>query len=246
MRATVYLDEVANDVCVALGDTSYNNKITVTRHLIDCYRDFSIYIGCDLNIVTKCLPYGNTINLPKDFIYETKVGVKVNGKIAILKLDSTRRLDNMNDTECRNYLSQVWDGEYFGECFTFHNHSGKGEMYGCGRGVANPGTFNINRKDGIIELGSHIPHDAEIIVEYVSDLVSSDGLKLIPIEAKKFHEYYALSEMYMGAKFSNITKSQISRNNYERDFGKTKRLYRHRDPQQVIDAINAAFSPTNY
>lgn len=247
MRAAVSLDKVANDVCISLGDTHFNHKMTVVNHLIDCYRDFSLYIGTELNIRTECLQYGNVIHLPDDFVYETKVGVRNNGRIAILHLNVHQDQVETNDTDCRCYMQQIWDGDYRGEGFYFYNTpSGFGELYGLGRGVSNSGTYKINRRDGVIELGSNIPHGSEIFIEYMSDSVSDVGLKMIPTEAKKVHEYFALAEMYMGFKFSNITKAQINRNQYEMEFKKVKRLYNQRDPRQVIDAINAAFSPTNY
>lgn len=247
MRSAVSLDKIANDVCIALGDTHFNHKLTVVNHLLDCYRDFSLYIGAEVSVKTVCLKYGNVINLPNDFVYETKVGVRVNDNIAILSLDNSNLENRVNDTECRSYFTQIWDGEDDGATVSFYNvQGGKGELYGRGRGVNNPGTFSINRRDGVIEIGSHIPLGAEIIVEYITDNVSDVGLKMIPTEAKKMHEYFALSEMQMSSKYSNITKAQINRNRYETEFGRVKRLYNYRDPKIIVDAINACFSPTNY
>lgn len=247
MRSAIPLDKVANDVCIALGDSSFNSKLTVVNHLIDCYRDFSLYIGSEFNIRTQKLVFGNVIELPKDFIYETKVGVRMCGRIAILQLDKNRSAKKCNDTECREYLKNIWDGDYYGEGFYFYNAPNSfGELYGYGRGIVNSGTYHINRRDGVIEIGSHIPEGAEIFIEYMSDSVTDAGLKLIPTEAKKMHEYYALAEMHMAYKYSNITKAQINRNQYEMEFKRVKRLYNQKDPQQVIDAINASFSPTNY
>ena len=247
MRSAIQLDKIANDVCISLGDTHFNSKLTVTNHLIDCYRDFSLYVGTEINVRTQCLAYGNAINLPKDFIYETKVGVRMNGRIAMLTLDQNRHSVTFSDSECRDYLSHIWDGEYRGEAYYFYNApTSYGELYGYGRGVVNTGTYRINRRDGVIEIGSHLPVGCEIFVEYMSDSVEEQGLKVVPTEAKKMHEYFALSEMYMNHKWRNFTAAQINRNNYEMEFKRVKRLYNQRDPQQVIDSINAAFSPTNY
>lgn len=247
MRSAVTLDKISNDVCIALGDTNFNHKLTVVNHLIDCYRDFSLYIGEEFSIKTECLKYGRSIVLPEDFVYETKVGVENNGRVAILTLDKSQRPESLNDTECRQYLEHIWNGDYRGEGFYFYNAPQRyGELYGYGRGVVNSATYNINRRDGVIELGSNVPVGSNVFIEYMSDKVSTNGLSIIPVEAKKMHEYYALSEMYMNFKWRNFTAHQINRNSYEREFTRVKRLYNQRDPQQVIDAINAAFSPTNY
>lgn len=247
MRAAVSLDKIANDVCIALGDTHFNSKLTVSNHLIDCYRDFSLYIGSEVNVKTECLCFGNSIVLPDDFVYETKVGAMVNDRIAILTLDKNQSSVISTDKETREYLSHIWDGNYYGEAFYFYNGpSAYGELYGYGRGVKNSATYNINRKSGVIELGSNIPVGSKIFLEYISDGAKDICSKMVPIEAKKMHEYYALTEMYMAAKYSNITKAQINRGQYEMEFKRVKRLYNFRDSQQVIDAINASFSPTNY
>lgn len=252
MRAAVALDKIGNDVCIALGDTHFNHKIVVIGHLVDCYRNFNLYASSDQVIKTEVFEYGNTIHLPSNFIYETKVGVMVNGRIAILTVNNNQDFDNVthdkcSDRESRNYMSSIWDGDYNGDGFYFYNvGGGYGELYGQGRGIKNRSTYGINRKEGIIELGSNIPKGSKIVIEYMADKISDDGLKLIPVELKKMHEYYALAEMYMGSKFSNITKSQISNNKYELEYKKAKRLYNQSDPSALIDSINASFSPTNY
>lgn len=245
MRALVPLDVIANDVCHSLGDTKFKHKFAIVRHLLDCYRDFTMYQDFDLSIRTEILTYGNSIHLPKDFVYETKVGIVVNGCIAVLTLDRGMRHEKMNDTECRDYIKQHTTTD-FGPEYTFYNtyrnNSYLGEMYGRGRGVANRGTYDIDRKNGVIHLGSNIPRGCEIIIEYQSDGIA-DGLKLVPVEIKKMMEYYAKSEHYAD---KNITQGQINRNNYEREYGRVKRLYNFRDALYLADKINESFSPTNY
>jgi len=76
--------------------------MVVVGHLIDCYRDFSLYIGSDKSVVTEKFEFGHTINLPDHFVYETKVGVKMNGRIAVLSLDKNQHLEaQSNDSETR-------------------------------------------------------------------------------------------------------------------------------------------------
>lgn len=246
MRALIPLDVIANDVCHSLRDTNFKHKFAIVRYLLDCYRDFVMYQDFDLSIKSEILSYGNSIQLPKDFVYETKVGVRTpHGGIAILTLDRNKMHQKMNDTECREYIkeqSTIDYGPQFIFYNTFRNGAYLGEMYGYGRGVANRGTYNIDRKNGIIHLGSNIPRDCEIIIEYQSDGIS-DGLKLVPVEIKKMMEYYAKSEHYADI---NITQSQVNRNYYEREYMRVNRLYSFRDALYMADEINKSFSPTNY
>lgn len=245
MRALVPLDVIANDVCHSLGDTNFKHKFAIVRHLLDCYRDFSIYQDSGLSIRTEVLLYQNVINLPKDFIYETKVGVMCHGNIAVLTLDKNMRHESMNDTGCREYIEKCTTSDY-GPLYTFYNayRAGGylGELYGRGRGIANRGTYNIDRKNGVLTVGSNIPRDSQIVIEYQSDGIA-DGLKLVPVEIKKMMEYYAKSEHYAD---KNITQSQVNRNYYEREYNRVKRLYNFRTALYMAEQINESFSPTNY
>lgn len=245
-KALIPLDVIASTLSADVGDSTLKHKFTFTRHLLDCYRDANIFMDNEKSIKTSVLDFDNAVNCPCDFIYETKVGVLYKGRLAVLTLDKDVKYGKANHTEAENYLNGIWDGSYTGGGYYFYNayRGGDylGEMYGLGRGVSNDGLYSIDRKQGVIYIGSIIPKDAEIVVEYVSDGVA-DGLKLVPVEMKKMMEYYALSEWYAPR---NITQSQINRNNYEREYMRVKRLYNFQNALYFAASVNESFSPTNY
>lgn len=246
MRSLIPLDAIASRVCSRLNDSNYRYKFSVLQDLIACYRHFNQYIPDVFDVKTAVLEADNAIEMPCDFIYETKVGIKYNNRIAILTLDRNIGLTKLNDTQTEEYLNSVWDGSFVGPSYVFYNafRGGEflGELYGIGRTVINSGLYNIDRKNGIIYIGSHVPQGAEIVVEYKSDGVS-DGLKLVPSEIDKMMEYYALSEHYS---VKNRGLSERFRLDYEREFKTVRRRYSFRSALNMAAKINEMFSPTNY
>lgn len=247
-KSLVPLDVISSDICADIGDSTLKHKFKMTRHLLDGYRDINLFVSHDFDVKTAVLKFDNSIPMPCDFVYETKVGVMRNGRLAVLTLDNDVKRHNLKkkDSEAEDYLNEIWEGEYTGDGYYFYNafRDGDmlGELYGMGRGFFNNGTYSIDKKNGVIHIGSLIPPNSEIVIEYKSDGISS-GLKLVPSELKKCLEYYAKSEWYADR---NITQSQINRNKYEREYYRVKRLYNFRDALYMGSKINASFSPTNY
>ena len=243
-KALIPLDVIASDICGDIQDPK--RKFAITRHLLAAYRKLNMFISPSFDVKTAVLSFDNAIELPCDFIFETKVGVLHNGHLAVLTLDKDLGYKKLSDTETTGYLNDIWSGNYSGEGFYFYNafRGGDflGEMYGMGRGVRNNGTYNIDKKEGVVYIGSQIPEDAEIVIEYKSDGMS-DGLKLVPIEMKECLEFYAKWKFYADR---NITQSQINKSNYQEEYFQLKRLYNFRTALYMANKVSEVFSPTNY
>lgn len=246
MRSLIPLDAIASRVCSRLNDSSLSYKFSVTRDLLACYTHFNQYMPDSFDVKTAVLEVDNAISCPCDFIFETKVGILYNGRLAVLTLDKKVGYTKLNDTQTEAYLNSIWNGDYSGDGYWFYNaYRGNeflGELYGLGRTVVNSGTYNINKKDGVIYIGSHVPEGAEIVIEYKSDGVS-DGLKMVPIEIDKMMEYYALAEHFQ---VKNRHLSLSFRNDYEREFKTVRRRHSFRSALYMSSKINEMFSPTNY
>lgn len=246
-KSLITLDQIASDIIGDLEDSGLKHKFKITRHLIDGYSEMNIFICQNFDVKTEVLDFDNSINLPCDFVYETKVGVLHNGRLAVLTLDPNVKYGKKNDSDTQKYLSDIWYGDFGGPGYWFYNayRAGNylGELYGLGRGVWNEGTYSIDKTNGVINIGSHIPPDAEIVIEYKSDGVSDNGLKLVPREMKRALTFYA---KYMWYADRNVTQSQINENRYKRAYNKLQRLYNFRSALYMADKINEMFSPSNY
>lgn len=245
-KALISLDQIVSDIVGDFEDSTLKHKFKLMRHVMAGYRQLNQYIGNSFDVKTAVLDVDNSVNLPCDFIYETKVGVLHNGRLAVLTLDPNVRYGKKNDSETNKYLSDIWYGDFGGPGYWFYNayRAGNylGELYGMGRGVWNQGTYSINKGEGVIHIGSHVPKDAEIVIEYKSDGISN-GLKMVPMEMKECLEFYAKWKFYADR---NVTQGQINYNMYKREYNKLQRFYNFRSALYFADRINEMFSPTNY
>lgn len=249
MKSLINIDTIAFDLCSDIGDSNYRHKAKFMRHLINGYRKMSMFIGNSFSVKTVVLAYDNSIEMPSDFIYETKVGIRdvKTGRIAMLALDKGVERKKLNDSETIDYLNDIWQngfGGYGGYWFynAYYGSRYLGELYGAGRGIINGGTYNINKDEGVIYIGSNIPVGSEIVIEYKSDNVSN-GIKLIPIEMKECLEFYAKWKFYADR---NPNLAKENNYQYKREFNQLERFYNYETALYAAAEINQMFSPTNY
>lgn len=248
-KSLVSLDVIASNICAGMGDSTNRFKFTILRHLLSVYRDLNLYLNQDTEIKTAVLEYNNAVELPCDFVYETKVGIRdiKTGNIAVLSLDKSVQKSKLNQTQSVNQINDIFGGVYTGDCFAFYNcfrgNNFLGELYGFGRGVISSGFYNLNRKDGVIYIGSLMPEGAEIVIEYKSDGIS-DGLKLVPTELEDVLSYGAKARFYEERKDYNSASWNEQR--YEQRYNKVKSLYNFRTSLYMSAEINSMISPTNY
>lgn len=248
-RALMPVSVLSKEICKDIGDSNFKWDFSIMRHIIDGYREMHLFVDQDFDVKTEVLNYSNEINLPKDWVYTTKVGLQhPNGCIAILTLDNGVRTKKLNDNECRPYLDSVWNnsnsgagsGYYF---YNYWNGSYLGELYGQGRCVHNAGFYSENRKYGTLSIGTHVPDDCKVVIEYKSDGIVGDGLKLIPTEMKKCLEYYAKWQHCLNQKDPRASKFEEL---YDQQYYRVKRLYNFRSALYMSAKINSFFSPSNY
>ena len=244
MRSLISLDIIASGLCDDIGDSVQKHKFKFTRHLIDGFKELNMYIGESISVKTVVLSGTNAIEMPCDFMYETKVGVrnKKTGVITVLSLDKSIQKESIGDTEVQDYINDVWSGLGGYSNYTFYNYNGSEELYGSGRSVSNNGVYNINKSEGVIYIGSLLPVDAEIVIEYCSDGISK-GLELVPIEMKETLEYYAKKKYYAD---KNPNLSVMNEERYKRAYNKLQRYYDWHSALYATGEINKMFSPTNY
>lgn len=246
-KSLIPLDVIASDLVGDIDDSLGKRKFKFTRHLVNGYRRLNMFLGGNTEVKSILLEFSNVIALPCDFQYLTKVGVRRHGShyIAILSVSNDTIRRPLNDTDTCNYLSDAWNGADLGPQYTFHNVWGGGraygEMYGIGRTVHNSGAYSIDKSEGLIYLGSNIPPDSEIIVEYVGNGISN-GLKMVPMEMKECLEFYAKWKYYAD---KNLAMAQTNEIAYKKEYNVLKRYYNHQNPLNFAAKVNEMLSPTN-
>lgn len=185
MRSLIPIVEIANSVCEEVGDITYKHQRIILKHLARCYQDLHLYLTPTTTIKTDVFAINNVIEMPSDFVYETKVGIKYGDKVKLIGKNydvvGNGILDNMNHSEFEDYVIDPI-GLDIDESFTpFYNYQGNLVLKAYGLGGKCSGLYTVDTARGQIHLGSSFPRGHELVVEYKSDGVS-DGLDLVPTE----------------------------------------------------------------
>lgn len=225
------IDKIVRDACRHMGDTDYKYYSTMLQFVHDCLRDLYLYVIPDVNrmtyktIVKDCT--GNkTIDLPFDYVYYTKIGLKYRGKIFLL----TRR-DDFVDVECEEPIN-INECDRRVKFYNYFNNGQFGELYGLTGGRNALGYYTEDRPNNRILFRS-IPDDAQVVLEYKSNGVG-DGAELIPTECENAIRYYALMHRYHSLNAGMA-------NNFERlykvEYRKLKKLYQSMTQKEWEDIL---------
>lgn len=226
MRALTPLSVIASDICSdELGDSTERHHLAVTKWLVRGFQELHLYVTNAVSIKTVVLEADHSVCLPDDFVYQTKVGIRgQNGRIATIWQDYGNTKNNNLLSQSAYDIQSIIDGTLIpNELTTFYNYKGDlcldGYVYGCG----SKGFYQIDEKEGVINLGSSFPEGTEIVIEYKSDGLGD--IKLVPTEMVNCLTFYGLYRYY---KNKNLTLSQVNYEDYYKQYNRLKRLYNHK------------------
>lgn len=206
-----------------------------------------MYLSPELDVLTEIFPASGQIELPCDFVYETKIGLLKNNCLVTLDLNKDLRLSSTKytDSQIQADMAGCWDGSItpeayypFFNCFRGGNYVG--ELYGAGCGYHSNTWYNI--KDGILEIGSLVPDDVEVVIEYKSNGIK-DGFKLIPTEMVEAAVYKAKELFYEDSKPG---LAAMAAEKYRVEYQRLKRLYAYRPPEYLAFLFKSTDRPAHY
>lgn len=238
---------IASDFCESIGDSNEIQHIRYQKYLLKGYKKIFQYLSPELDVMTVAFPVDGQIELPCDFVYETKIGLLKDNCLVTLDLNKDLRLSNKKstDTQMQTEISGLFDGSITAtEFMPFYNYcrgdSFLGELYGMGCGFHSNQWYNIN--DGVLEIGTMIPDDLEVVVEYKSNGLK-DGFKLVPTEMVPYLEnnanmhFYAHTKPSLAGDFERKAKEEYYR---------LKRLYSYRKPEYLAWLWKSQDRPAHY
>lgn len=235
--AVIPIQRAAMSACDVIGDTQYKYLAKMIRHANRGVKDLMTnvvpYVS-ETNISSIILPIGVNFYavLPEDFIYETKVGICVGGRIVLLGIneDMCVGVNPLNqDCNCTeentaaitNLCCGGGDGNYQ---YPFYNswRSGQpiGELYGLSGGTCYTGYYKIDKMQNRILLSSDLPAN-EVIVEYKADY-TINGIGAIPTEIELAVQMFCLWQHNMQ---NAPTIADRNKNDYIIEYEKLKKLY---------------------
>lgn len=186
----VPINVIAVGICDNFGDSTRKYFGEHLKNIISAYHFLHLFLTQDVAVKTITLSPDNIVDLPCNFVRETKIGI-INefGRIATMSVDKNLRLPSTTLTtqgqvDCA--LTDIECGTAPDDFYSFYNAYDRdsnyvGELRGYSCSLNSLGYFNIDRENGVLICSPHIPKDQNIIMEYISDGIS-DGLALVPIE----------------------------------------------------------------
>lgn len=238
---------IASEFCQDIGDSTEFYHERFSKKLLRAYRMLHLYLSPELDVQTQIFPVDGQIELPCDFVYESKIGLLKNNRMITLDLNKNLRLSNQQftDTEIECQMNGVFDGLfdpglYYPFFNTFRGGQFVGELYGAGCGFHSNQWYNI--KDGVLEIGGLVPDDVEVVIEYKSNGLG-DGFKLIPTEMLEAANYKAKELFYEDTK---PTLSATMAGKYKVEYQRLKRLYSYRPPEYLAWLFKSSDRPAHY
>lgn len=184
------LDTVVKSVNVSLKRHTMHDYRRLLQFAAEGFSSINLFVTEQVKVEYLTVKPNLTVDLPDDFIYYSKIGILINGKVYILSMNEDIALPRKTD-ECGLTLSSLTEcspteesgffptwGYYFAN--HFRNGQYVGEMFGIGGGF-NDAHYKIDWGRRQIVLNSLIAVD-EIILEYKSSGISADGCTVIPRE----------------------------------------------------------------
>ncbi|MEE9337998.1 MAG: hypothetical protein V3U87_07965 [Methylococcaceae bacterium] len=195
----VNINYIVNLVLLDLDSYTTSLRKKVTQYAILGYQNLNLYLMPQIKVAYLKQNENFTVDLPNDYIYYTKIGIEVCGRVVTFSLNeniSHERADCLKECCCDPEPScdsgqsvetiSVLGSDYFvpgdGYFFAEHYRNGQyvGEMYGMGGGVS-VAEFRIDEANRQIAISRFFPNK-EVILEYKSSGVSEDGSTVVPRE----------------------------------------------------------------
>jgi hypothetical protein len=225
----VPISVIATDICDNFGDSDRKFFGEHLKNIINHYKTLHIFLMNEISVKSQIMPLSNIMDLPCDFVKETKIGViNANGRIATMTVDRSLRIPPVasSTADVDRALEDILTDSASAVFFPFYNTFGIGggfigELYGYACSLNTLGYFNIDRKERTIAVASTLPSDMELIIEYKSDGVS-DGLQLVPTEIVNLITYKCKSIFCLDKKDQRHVTYE---NQFEVEYKQIKKLY---------------------
>lgn len=207
----VNLNYVVNSVLLDLDEYTTSKRKKILQYAIFGLTDLNIYVLPSISVAYLRQNDDFTIDLPDDYLDYIKVGVVVGGaderRVVTLTLNETLPFPNTDKLKicpnsCVDEPTITLDGtDYFipgfGYYFAEHYRNGQyvGEMYGLGGGMGLM-QYRVDEQNRQIMFNELFPN-GEIVLEYKSSGIKTDGTTTIPrqaVQAVRAYIHWQLSE----------------------------------------------------
>lgn len=237
-RGLISLLEIADVVCEDGGDVTKRYRTFVLRQLAREYGRLHRFVGNQTSVVTDIFPATNIIDMPCDFLDVTKVGIRKGDRIVFIDRNydyGEGAVQDLNQSGVEVYINGMFSPKYDrGVVTPFYNYKGELILNSYGRGAKCEGLYSVDRKNGLVLLGSVFPKGTEVVIEYLSDGLTG-GVDLVPSEMESCLYNFGMSRLLHHR--SDVRWRQY-KEDYEVDYYQLEMLYKF----VPIDYISKLFN----
>jgi len=190
---------VVMSVLNRLGDYTMKNYKRLIQIAIEGFTELSLWHLSNIEVVYLHMSAAKTVDLPADFVDYNKIGFPINGKLSVITRHDQILLPRVfDDTQVPvGNTTEGSDEEGISNCLFFSDHFRNGMfvggLFGLPGGI-DQAYYRIDRENRQIVFSGSTPR-SEIVLEYISSGVKTDGSTLIPREAVPALRAYVLYYM---------------------------------------------------
>jgi hypothetical protein len=182
-----------------LQDYSMKSYLRYLQIAIEGFsEELSLYhVNAGMEVVYLRMSVAKTCQLPSDYVKWNKIGYPIGGKLKVITHNESillpRVFDDTGDAIGNYYGAAIGASDLSNAVFFsdhYHNGAFIGGLYGLPGGIDVAG-FRIDREYNQIVFSGSTPR-SEIVMEYVSNGLKSDGSSLIPREVVPALRTYVL------------------------------------------------------
>lgn len=182
----ITLKDIVDEVLNEMNVYDEHDYLRLLKIAMRGFTDLSLYDMGTIRVAYLTMTDTNAVELPRDYIAYSKIGICIGGNIWTLGLRDNICLQRTERCGLKiNELSSADTSSY--ATVSYINHTKNGDvvtgLYGLGGGF-NVSYYREDKERGIIQFHGSVPQ-SEIVLEYVSNGISADGVTLIPEQAKE-------------------------------------------------------------
>jgi hypothetical protein len=218
---------------------SYKRLVQIT---IEGFTELNLFhLKQSLEVVYLHMSTAKTVQLPADFIDYTKIGIPLNGKLRVItRKDSILLPRTFDDTGLpvgNTDADPAQEDQGISNAIFFSDHWRNGQyiggLYGLPGGI-DRAYYRIDRENRLIVFSGTTPR-SEIVLEYISSGVKTDGSSLIPREAVPALRTYLLWQMFENDEKPGINPKIVA---YEKE----RRKKEHFEEVEALRSFQNAFT----
>lgn len=218
-----------------LNDYSLKSYKRLVQIALEGFTDMHLFHLDNLEVVYLHMSVAKTCQLPADFVDYTKIGIPINGKLRVITKHDKLLLPRLFDTGEAVGNTDAGDSEGVSNCIFFSDHFRNGQfiggLFGLSGGI-DQAYYRVDKENRQIVFSGSTPR-SEIVLEYLSSGIRTDGSSLVPREAVTPLRTYVLWQMVEN-------DQKVAYNERER------RKREHEEAVEALRSFQSAFTKEEY